>query len=154
MEKPIKALYLRKNQGKDKAQFSVTSMTAQKRKNNTTAMANTERITLKKKMKVNCDETDRISDSPEPIIHHIMSFLPSDRDSTSMSNLSKKFLSTRRSFPELDFDFGSFANLGKVKKTSNKKIQTFLNWVYDSIQRRLLSDTSTAACCCSERLTF
>ncbi|XP_015876321.3 F-box/LRR-repeat protein 25 [Ziziphus jujuba] len=125
----------------------------QKRKNVTAMAEGDGEHTLKKKMKLHDEETnDRISDLPEPIIHHIMSFLPSTLDATHMSSLSKKFFSTWRSFPELVFDFGSFANLRRVKKTSNIKIHMFLNWVYDSIQSRLLNDTTTP--CCFERLTF
>ncbi|PWA74057.1 ATPase, AAA-type, core [Artemisia annua] len=54
------------------------------------------------------DATDRISQVPEFIIHHIMSFLDSPKDRVRMSVLSRNWFAITASFPILDFDIGKF----------------------------------------------
>ncbi|PON38444.1 F-box domain containing protein [Trema orientale] len=49
------------------------------------------------------DADDRLSELPEEVIHRIMYLLPT-LEATRMSALSKRFLSTWRSFPVMDFD--------------------------------------------------
>ncbi|PWA73684.1 F-box domain, Leucine-rich repeat domain, L domain-like protein [Artemisia annua] len=59
---------------------------------------------------------DRISQVPEFIIHHIMSFLKSPKERVRMSVLSKHLFAITASFPILDFKEHKF---GKVIKSSH-----------------------------------
>lgn len=53
---------------------------------------------------------DRFSNLPVPIIHHIMSFLPTTKDVTRVAVLSKTLNSVCHSYPILDFDQRSWKN--------------------------------------------
>ncbi|GKB28541.1 F-box domain containing protein, partial [Tanacetum coccineum] len=57
------------------------------------------------------DLTDRISQVPESIIHHIMSFLDSPKDLVRMSVLSKNLFSLTASFPNLDLDVHKLSSI-------------------------------------------
>ncbi|PWA41227.1 F-box domain, Leucine-rich repeat domain, L domain-like protein [Artemisia annua] len=59
------------------------------------------------------DATDRISQVPEFIIHHIMSFLKSPKERVRMSVLSKNWFVITASFPILDFDIEKFERVMK-----------------------------------------
>ncbi|GJS31374.1 F-box domain containing protein [Tanacetum coccineum] len=54
------------------------------------------------------DITDRISEIPESIAHHILSFLDSSADLVRLTVLSKRWFALTVSFPILDFDFSIF----------------------------------------------
>ncbi|MFS7993933.1 putative leucine-rich repeat domain superfamily, F-box-like domain superfamily [Helianthus anomalus] len=53
-------------------------------------------------------EMDRISQLPDFIVHHIISFLKTPKDLVRMSVLSKTWLHLTSSFPILDFNIGDF----------------------------------------------
>ncbi|GKB13922.1 F-box domain containing protein [Tanacetum coccineum] len=57
------------------------------------------------------DLTDRISQVPEFIIHHVMSFLDSPKDLVRMSVLSKNLFSLTASFPNLDLDVHKLSSI-------------------------------------------
>nr|GMC72850.1 F-box/LRR-repeat protein At2g42730-like isoform X1 [Ipomoea batatas] len=82
---------------------------------------------------------DRISDLPIPILHHILSFLPT-RDVVRTCVLSKHWHSTSSSFPILEFDIYDFRSHGD----SNNPIknEAFLRWV-DARVERLYETTDT-----------
>nr|GMC76943.1 F-box/LRR-repeat protein At2g42730-like isoform X1 [Ipomoea batatas] len=82
---------------------------------------------------------DRISDLPIPILHHILSFLPT-RDVVRTCVLSKHWHSTSSSFPILEFDIYDFRSHGD----SNNPIknEAFLRWV-DARVQRLYETTDT-----------
>ncbi|GMN57184.1 hypothetical protein TIFTF001_026267 [Ficus carica] len=76
---------------------------------------------------------DKYSYLPEPIIHQIMSLLPTE-DSTRISTLSKSSLLSWRSFPILDFDFYLMESTSRAVFT----MDMFLNLVIHSLERRAL----------------
>lgn len=94
---------------------------------------NKRKTNKKNDMDVENYNIDRLSDLPEHIIHHIMSFLPTV-DSTHVSTLSKSFSSLWRSFPILDFDFYLMESIARYVFTTN----TFLDLVTRVLERRAL----------------
>ncbi|KAI3451098.1 hypothetical protein Pfo_007763 [Paulownia fortunei] len=83
-------------------------------------------------------EEDRISSLPEPILHHILSYLPT-KDATKTCALSKTWNSAWKSFPVLDFNQYSFqesAYSRKSRKNLKKVVQDFCDYVQESINRR------------------
>ncbi|KAA8526433.1 hypothetical protein F0562_008364 [Nyssa sinensis] len=84
---------------------------------------------------------DRISNLPLPIIHHLMSFLPA-KDATRTSSLSKKWRFIFYSFPILDFDQFWFEKSSSQPMSYVQKIEKFLNYVCESILRRLDQENS------------
>ncbi|KAH7514858.1 hypothetical protein FEM48_Zijuj11G0135100 [Ziziphus jujuba var. spinosa] len=86
-----------------------------------------------------------MSDLPESIIHHIMSFL-SALDAIRISVLSKKFFCIWISFPILVFNFELFAR--RLNKSSKEETNLFLNFVQQSLRIRKLNGV------CLEKLIF
>ena len=83
------------------------------------------------------DALDRISDLPEFIMHHILSFLPR-KEAGKTSLLSKKWNCVWSSFPILDFDQCHYVkNNGSLYQgTRNKKrVKRFMNIVDKSFGR-------------------
>ncbi|PON81931.1 F-box domain containing protein [Trema orientale] len=76
------------------------------------------------------DHDDRLSDLPEPIIHHVMSFLPT-KSVTRFSALSRRLSSAWHSFPIINFD----SDLASSFLLAASK-QTFLDFGVASVQRR------------------
>ncbi|KAM0059082.1 putative F-box domain, leucine-rich repeat domain superfamily, F-box-like domain superfamily [Helianthus debilis subsp. tardiflorus] len=74
-----------------------------------------------------------ISDLPEPIVHHIMSFLTTT-DVTRLSILSKKFFSLWGSYPVIEFDQKRFARTYHGTLASMTK--DFIQHVLNSIRQR------------------
>ncbi|KAI3728744.1 hypothetical protein L6452_17386 [Arctium lappa] len=74
---------------------------------------------------------DRISDLPDPIAHHIMSFLTT-LDITKLSILSKRFFFLWRSFPVIDFDESTFAQGTSLASITN----CFLDHIHNSVRLR------------------
>ncbi|KAJ9549281.1 LOW QUALITY PROTEIN: hypothetical protein OSB04_021824 [Centaurea solstitialis] len=77
---------------------------------------------------------DRISDLPDPIVHHIMSFLTT-LDITKISILSKRFFFLWSSFPAIDFDQSTFIaqpSKGSLASVAN----AFLDHIQNSIRIR------------------
>ncbi|KAJ0779064.1 putative F-box domain-containing protein [Helianthus annuus] len=75
-----------------------------------------------------------ISKLPEPIVHHIMSFLTTV-DVTRLSILSKKFFSLWGSYPVMEFDQTMFARTyhDMLASMTNGFIEDVLNsWIFDS----------------------
>ncbi|KAG8383468.1 hypothetical protein BUALT_Bualt04G0016300 [Buddleja alternifolia] len=101
--------------------------------------------TMRRTLKQHKYEEGRISELPEPILHHILSFLPT-KDATKTSTLSKSWNSTWKSFPILNFSLSDFL-LSAICKNKNPKnlkkvvVQEFIKFVDDSINRRSV-DTS------------
>lgn len=89
----------------------------------------TNQARLKKKRKMRdgngvderTDTVDRISELPDPIILHILSFLRCPKDVTRTSVLSKKWRSTWASFLSFDFDQKSFTTPGGVQQAEFKR---------------------------------
>ncbi|KAJ0053739.1 hypothetical protein Pint_02167 [Pistacia integerrima] len=73
---------------------------------------------------------DRISNLPNPLIHHIMSFLPA-KDATRMGILSKKWESLWLTFPIFEFDEAWHHSRGTQTHT-----QVFLEHMQQSFSRR------------------
>lgn len=94
-----------------------TLQTTPKRKAFDTA-TNQGRVKKKRKMRdgngvdERTNTVDRISELPDPIILHILSFLRCPKDVTRTSVLSKKWRSTYASFLSFDFDQKRFKALG------------------------------------------
>ncbi|PWA47984.1 F-box domain, Leucine-rich repeat domain, L domain-like protein [Artemisia annua] len=65
------------------------------------------------------DATDRISQVPEFIIHHIMSFLDSPKKRVRMSVLSKDLFAITASDPILDFDIRKFGEFIPFDPSNN-----------------------------------
>ncbi|KAA8528727.1 hypothetical protein F0562_036082 [Nyssa sinensis] len=84
----------------------------------------------------NTEAVDRISNLPLPIIHHLMSFLPT-KDATRTSSLSKRWRSIFYSFPILDFDHFLFECSFSRSMPYVQIREKFLNYLYDSIMLRL-----------------
>ncbi|XP_052178165.1 F-box protein At1g60400 isoform X1 [Diospyros lotus] len=78
---------------------------------------------------------DRISNLPQPITHHIMSFLPT-KDAARSSVLSKRWRYLWVSFPILDFDQSDF-EMDLSQSVDAFKIQDlFLTYLENYIQHR------------------
>ena len=78
---------------------------------------------------MNPNYLDRFSDLPEPIIHHIVSFVPT-KYAARTSALSKRFRSAWLSFPVVDFDATLFP--GRYRDTTSQ----FTTFVRDALNRR------------------
>ncbi|PWA97846.1 F-box domain, Leucine-rich repeat domain, L domain-like protein [Artemisia annua] len=65
------------------------------------------------------DSTDRMSQLPEFINHHIMSFLDSPKERIRMSVLSKNWFGITASFPILDFDIRKFEGFISFQSLEN-----------------------------------
>ena len=78
---------------------------------------------------MNPNYLDRFSDLPEPIIHHIVSFVPT-KYAARTSALSKRFRSAWLSFPVIDFDATLFP--GRYRDTTSQ----FTTFVRDALNRR------------------
>ncbi|XP_057504911.1 FBD-associated F-box protein At5g56370-like [Actinidia eriantha] len=72
------------------------------------------------------DTVDRISELPEPIIHHILSFLRCPKDVTRTSVLSKKWRSIWASLLAFDFDQKSFKAQGGVLADFTRFVESSL----------------------------
>jgi hypothetical protein len=81
--------------------------------------------------RVEVEAFDFLSNLPDPIIHHIMSFLPT-RDSTRVSILSKRLGSVCRSYPILDFDQPLYDSHSKEKLKSPPFV--FLDFMQKSLK--------------------
>ncbi|XP_059639892.1 putative F-box/LRR-repeat protein At3g28410 isoform X2 [Cornus florida] len=79
------------------------------------------------------DTRDWISNLPEPIIHHILSFLRCPKDAARTSVLSKKWNSIWASLLTFNFDQKSFETEGKEQK------KNFKIFVENSLKGRLKS---------------
>ena len=81
---------------------------------------------------VDVEAFDRFCNLPKPIVHHIMSFLPTT-DSTRVSILSKRLGSVYRSDPIVDFDQPFYDQV--LSRTSRKKLKrpvSFVNFMQKS----------------------
>ncbi|KAI3502182.1 hypothetical protein L1887_30214 [Cichorium endivia] len=76
---------------------------------------------------------DRISDLPDPIVHHIMSFLTT-LDLTKISILSKRFFLLWSSFPVIHFDESTFGRSSQGIFAS--MTDEFLDHIHNSIRLR------------------
>nr|KAJ0218824.1 hypothetical protein LSAT_V11C300117760 [Lactuca sativa] len=81
------------------------------------------------------EEMDPISDLPDPIVHHIMSFLPT-KDLKKISILSKRFFFLWTSYPVIDFDESTFNFNRPSQGTSASRTDEFLNHIHNSIRLR------------------
>ncbi|KAF7150543.1 hypothetical protein RHSIM_Rhsim02G0017300 [Rhododendron simsii] len=91
----------------------------------------------------NC-KVDRISQLPEPIIHHILSFLHTE-DAVCTSILSKRWRRMWCTFPVFDFQLGEYSYLAKhgIKDCQAEASKDeFLSFVEESLNRRLLHQFS------------
>ncbi|KAL0448949.1 UNVERIFIED_CONTAM: putative F-box/FBD/LRR-repeat protein [Sesamum latifolium] len=101
-----------------------------------------------KKMKIHCNlnsktlenkyEEDKISSLPEPILHYILSYLPT-KDAVKTSALSKTWKATWKSFPILDFNQYSFqesAYSRTAHKNHSELIQDFCDYVDEFLTSR------------------
>ncbi|XP_057488260.1 putative F-box/LRR-repeat protein At5g38386 [Actinidia eriantha] len=77
---------------------------------------------------------DRFLDVPEPVIHHIMSFLP-PKDVTCISVLSKTWLRLRNSFPIIDISQATFYRALPDALSFNEKRELFSDYLLNTIQR-------------------
>nr|GMC72849.1 putative F-box/LRR-repeat protein At5g02930 [Ipomoea batatas] len=84
---------------------------------------------------------DRISDLPIPILHHILSFLPT-REVVRTCVLSKHWFSTSSSFPILEFDIYDVRSYRRGSYNNPIKDEEFLRWV-DARVERLCETTHT-----------
>ncbi|KAH7840439.1 hypothetical protein Vadar_016982 [Vaccinium darrowii] len=90
------------------------------------------------------DNVDRISQLPEPIIHHILSLLPTE-DAVCTSFLSKTWRRMWSTFPVIDFrlvDGKYFAKHGIKEWDAETSKYEFLSFVEESLKRRLVQDFS------------
>ncbi|KAG5224857.1 FBD-associated F-box protein [Salix suchowensis] len=79
-------------------------------------------------------ELDMITELPEPIIQHIMSFL-TYKDAAKMSVLSKHFASAWNCFPSISFD--ETLNMGSCARLKGKpRLDKFLSYVSGFLSRR------------------
>ncbi|KAG5224831.1 FBD-associated F-box protein [Salix suchowensis] len=79
-------------------------------------------------------ELDLITELPEPIIQHIMSFL-TYKDAAKMSVLSKHFASAWNCFPSISFD--ETLNMGSCARLKGKpRLDKFLSYVSGFLSRR------------------
>ncbi|KAL4569870.1 hypothetical protein LXL04_025514 [Taraxacum kok-saghyz] len=81
---------------------------------------------------------DRLSGLPDPIVHHIMSFLRTT-DLTKLSILSKRFFILWSTSPVIDFDRSAFSRGTNFTSTTND----FLNHIRNSIWLRRI-DTAVS----------
>lgn len=87
------------------------------------------------------DGIDRISELPEHVAHHILSFLPT-KDVFHTSSLSKLWKTTCSTLPILNFDETFFDGVGELwdlfneEETRNKR-EKLINFVEQTLQRRL-----------------
>ncbi|PIN05721.1 hypothetical protein CDL12_21750 [Handroanthus impetiginosus] len=89
------------------------------------------------------DDQDRLSMLPEPILHHILSYLPT-KDATKTSVLSKTFNSAWKSSPVLDFNQYSFQKYSRKNAKTQRRsstVQDFCNYVDRTISNRDLVQT-------------
>nr|GMC76941.1 F-box/LRR-repeat protein At3g26922-like [Ipomoea batatas] len=84
---------------------------------------------------------DRISDLPIPILHHILSFLPT-REVVRTCVLSKHWHSTSSSFPILEFDIYDVRSYRRGSYNNPIKDEEFLRWVDARVQRLYETNTS------------
>ena len=84
---------------------------------------------------------DRFSDMPDPIVHHIMSFLPT-KSATRVSALSKRFNSAWLSRPVFDFDEVLYERevFPYIYRTSGKELK-FLDFVLASLKKHCPSNS-------------
>ena len=82
---------------------------------------------------------DRLFNLPIPIIHHIMSFLPTT-DATRVTILSKKLNFVSQSYPILDFDEPLYNNRLSF---SRGKLVSFLDFMQHSLKRCTSNFSST-----------
>ncbi|KAK4417260.1 putative F-box/LRR-repeat protein [Sesamum alatum] len=84
------------------------------------------------------DQEDKISSLPEPILHHILSYLPT-KDAAKTSALSKTWNSSWKSFPILDFNQYSFQE-SACSRTAHKNLtqltQDFCDYVDEVLTSR------------------
>ncbi|KAL0295329.1 UNVERIFIED_CONTAM: F-box/LRR-repeat protein [Sesamum angustifolium] len=103
---------------------------------------------IPKKMKKHCNlnsktlenkyEEDIISSLPEPILHYILSYLPT-KDAAKTCALSKTWNATRKSFPILDFNQYSFqesAYSRAAHKNHNELTRDFCDYVDEFLTSR------------------
>ncbi|GKA70056.1 F-box domain containing protein [Tanacetum coccineum] len=92
------------------------------------------------------DTRDRISQLPEPIIHHILSYLYSLKDLVRMSILSTYWFRITASFPNLKFNFFTFKKVIKssgIPFDTDKDIRdSFFKYVEYTISRFLEHNVS------------
>ncbi|CAA0808170.1 Unknown protein [Striga hermonthica] len=84
-------------------------------------------------------DEDIISGLPEPILHHILSFLPTI-DAVRSTSLSKTWYSAYKSFPATDFDFHSFlqsAHTHRPSKPDNNNLKNLTQKFYQHIDRSI-----------------
>lgn len=79
------------------------------------------------------DTTDLISELPEFIFHHILSYLDSPKDLVRCSVLSKKWFALTASFPILDFNFRNFVKLSTTDNDTHTR--SFFKYVEYTISR-------------------
>ncbi|KAG5545428.1 hypothetical protein RHGRI_017794 [Rhododendron griersonianum] len=77
---------------------------------------------------------DRISGLPDPIVHHIMSFLPSE-DVARAGTLSKTWQSLGSTNPNLDFDQAAFERALPQTLSAVEKLDLFLTSLNRSLRR-------------------
>ncbi|XP_058204366.1 putative F-box/LRR-repeat protein At3g28410 isoform X1 [Rhododendron vialii] len=90
------------------------------------------------------DKVDRISQLPEPIIHHILSLLPTE-DAVCTNVLSKTWRRIWSTFPVFDFrlvDGKYFDKHGIEDWDAETSKDDFLSFVEESLKRRLVQDFS------------
>ncbi|XP_021633632.1 putative F-box/FBD/LRR-repeat protein At3g49040 [Manihot esculenta] len=80
------------------------------------------------------EKVDRLTELPESIIHHIISFLPLT-DATKTTILSSKFRSLWYSFPFICFNESRQTGMHRLHKRS-KRIDIFLRYVHDFLRLR------------------
>ncbi|KAF8409355.1 hypothetical protein HHK36_005430 [Tetracentron sinense] len=93
-----------------------------------------EQYYSKRRMNESMVEYDRITELPEPILHHILSFIPT-RDVIRTSVLSKRWRCVWNSFPILDFDCHNFLS-AYSSLPSSQIIENFMNIIDKSLRRR------------------
>ncbi|CAA0822565.1 Unknown protein [Striga hermonthica] len=101
--------------------------------------------TKRRKNSKTLDE-DIISGLPEPILHHILSFLPTI-DAVRSTSLSKTWYSAYKSFPAMDFDFHSFlqsAHTHRPSKPDNNNLKNLTQQFYQHIDRSIANRPPSA----------
>ncbi|PWA73683.1 F-box domain, Leucine-rich repeat domain, L domain-like protein [Artemisia annua] len=83
------------------------------------------------------DTMDWISELPEFIVHHILSYLDSPKDLVRSSVLSKKWFALTASFPILDFNFRNFvkSSTSPSETDSDNDTRSFFKYVDYTISR-------------------
>ncbi|XP_022955932.1 putative F-box/LRR-repeat protein At5g02700 [Cucurbita moschata] len=82
------------------------------------------------------ESVDMISELPESVIHHILSFIRSAKEAARMSILSKKWRDAWKSFSILTFDEQSFLKT-EVDLGSDQRRQMFINSIDNSLLSHL-----------------